>query len=217
MSIFINGARYAVSTQLAAAAAITAITNASPAVASAVAPPSAGSVVVLASGWSALNDVVARAANPTANSFAIEGVDTTNANLYPAGEGAGAFRVASAFVGLSQVRDVDRSGGEQQFFTYQNVEDASFQQRQDPTYKNPLSMKFMLAYAPEQPWYQTLIDIDRKREPVVLREILSNGDTIYRYGVLTFNKEPTGKLNEHLQVEATFSMRSDSMRYDATP
>lgn len=214
-SRFINGAKYAVSTQLAAAIAITGITNANPAVASAVTLPADGDIVVLASGWPELSGTVARADAPAAGTFRLENVDTTDVNRFPATEGLGAYQKASNFVSFSQVRDVDLSGGEQQFYTYQNVEDTSSRQMQDPTYKNPMVLKVMLAYDPAQPWYNALITLDRKREPVVLREILPNGDTIYYYGMISFNKVPTKKLNEHMQVEATFSLYSDPIRYDA--
>lgn len=214
-SRFINGAKYAVSTQLAAAIAITGITNANPAVASSATPPADGDILVLKSGWSELNDTVVRADGPAAGTFILEGVDTTDLNRFPAGEGLGAYEKASSFVSFSQVRDVDLSGGEQQFYTYQNVEDPSSRQRQDPTYKNPMVLKVMLAYDPALPWYNTLVELDRKREPVVLRETLPNGDTIYYFGMISFNKVPTKKLNEHMQVEATFSLYSDPIRYDA--
>ena len=48
----------------------------------------------------------------------------------------------------------------------------------------------------------------------MLREILPGGDTIYYYGMLSFNKVPTKRPNEHMLVSATFSLYADPIRYD---
>lgn len=215
-SRFINGALYAVSTQLAAAIAFSAISNASPAVASTPTPPADGSIVVLNSGWPNLTDSVARSAGQVAaTSFQLEGVDTTNLALYPAGEGAGSFRVASDFVGLSQVRDVTVEGGDQNFFQYQYVEDQGGRQRQKPTFKSAMTTNILMDYDPDLAWYMALIELDRQREPVVLRETLPSGDVIYYYGYLSFNKVPTKTINENMTVQATFSLLADPIRYPA--
>ena len=132
-SRFINGAKYAVSTTLSAAVAITALTNADPAVATTASPPADGDVVLITSGWTELNEAVVRADSPTANSFVLEDFNASDTVRFPAGEGIGAFRTVGGFVSLSQVRDVATEGGEQNFFTYQYVEDEGGGPRQTPT------------------------------------------------------------------------------------
>lgn len=215
-SRFINGAKYAVSTSLGAAVVISAVSNASPAVASTTAPPANGAVAIVQSGWPNLNGTVARAAGQVAGaSFQLEGVDATDVVRYPAGEGAGTFQVAGTFVSFSQVRDVGINGGDQQFFDYQYVEDESGRQRQVPTFKNAMSMKIELDYDPALPWYAALIALDRAHTPVVLRETLPGGDVIYYYGLISFNKVPTKKVNENMTVTATFSLQADPIRYGA--
>lgn len=213
MSIFINGSRFAISTSLSAAAAISAVSNANPAVATTGSPPVNGDIVIPTSGWSDLNNLPVRASGVTGTTFNLEGFDSTSLTRFPAGEGIGSFQIAGSFVSLTDVRDMDVSGGEQQFYSYQNVEDASSQQRQDPTYKNPVQIKLTIAYLPDAAWFDTLVEADRARVPVVLRQTLPNGNVIYRYGNFTFNKEPTGKLNEHLICTASMSLISQSNRY----
>lgn len=213
-SQFINGASFAISRTRALAVAISDITNADPAVALTANPPANGSIVTLSSGWADLTDAIVRTAGQVAaTSFQLEGVDTTDTNRYPDGEGAGAFTVHSDFVGLSQVRDFTTAGGEQQYFQYKYVEDKAQRQRQKPTFKNAMTMTMVLDYDPDLPWYDALVELDAAKEPVVLRETLPNGDLLLFYGYISFNKVPTHTVDENMTVTATFSLLSDPIRY----
>ena len=146
---FPNGTVFAVSTARAANVPITAITNAAPPVASTATPPTDGSVVVLNTGWPTLNDRVIVSDGADVDSFELAGLDTTSTTRYPAGEGVpGSFYVASDFVNLSQVTTSEKQGGEQQFFTWQYLEDRSGRQRQRPTFKNAKSLTLTLDYDP---------------------------------------------------------------------
>lgn len=213
-SRFINGARYAFSTALANAVTVTGISNANPGVALTATPPTLGAIVVMTSGWSLLTDTVQRVATVVAGtSFALEGTNTTDTTKYPAGQGGGSFRTASNFVEFSQVRDLQTSGGEQNFTQFQYLEDPNSRQRQKPTFKSAMSLTFSMDYDPALPWYDAAIAADAQQIPVVLRETLPAGDVIYYYGYLAFNKEPTKTLNENMQCTATFSLLSDSKRF----
>lgn len=214
-SMMINGARYAVATQLSAAMAMTAVTNANPAVASAATPPAAGAIALLTSGWPDLNGSVARSKSPTADSFQLENVNSTDLIRYPAGEGVGTFQVASDFVGLSKVRSVEMAGGEQNFYQYQYVEDASGRQQQAPTFKSAMTMTLQVDYDPSLPHFDALVELDRLRGISILRESLPNGDVIYYVGWISFNKVPTKVLNEFMANQLTFSLTADPMRYAA--
>jgi len=214
-SQFINGAKYAVSSVLAAPVAISALSNAAIAVATAAALPAAGSIIVLKSGWTEINELAVRVGTSGSGVFQLEGVNSSNVARFPAGEGIGAYQIASAFVSLSQVRDVQSEGGEQQYFQYQYVEDQGKRQRQKPTYKNASSMTILLDYDPSLAWFDTLVELDRLGEQIVLRETLPNGDVIYHIGTLSFNKVPSRVINENMTVTATFSLANDSVRYDA--
>jgi len=214
-SFFPNGSQFAVSTAKAAAIAVTAITNADPAVASASSPPADGSIGVITSGWSNLSGRPARVDNPTANTFQLEGFDTTDVGRYPAGEGAGTFQVFSGFVSITQVREVTSEGGDQNYFTFNYVDDKSGRERRKPTTKSAQGFTLLLDWDPNLPWYQTLIDLDEKRDQVVLRVTLPNGDILFYYGYIAFAKEPSMTSNENMTVSANFSMDSDTTRYPA--
>ena len=215
-SLMINGARYAVSTAFSVAAAITAISNANPAVALAAAPPVEGDILLLQSGWGGLDESPVRAGTVVAGtSFQLDGVDTTDLVRFPAGEGVGAFQIATAFVNLPKIHDIQTAGGDQNYSTRQYVDDPSGKQVQAPTFKSAQSRTFLLDYDPTKPHFQALIELDRAREIVILRETLPNSDVIYYAGRLSFNKEPTRALNEFMSNQMTFSLSADSIRYAA--
>jgi len=215
-SMMINGARYAVATQLALAVAITAISNASPPVASTAATPDAGDIVLLLSGWGGLDESPAKVGTVVADtSFTVLGYDATDEVRFPAGEGAGAYMIASNFVNLPKIHDIQSAGGEQNFATRQYVDDPSGKQVQAPTFKSAQSRTYMMDYDPSKAHFAALIELDRKKELTILRETLPNGDVIYYAGRLSFNKEPTRALNEFMSNAMTFSLSADSVRYAA--
>jgi hypothetical protein len=214
-SMMINGARYAVATAMSVPAAITAVSNAAPPVATTAVAPVEGAVLLVTSGWGDINEVPVVADNLSATTFGLLGYSTVDLVRNPIGEGIGAFQVASAFVNLPKIHDIQPAGGEQNYATRQYVDDPSGKQIQAPTFKTAQSRTFMLDYDPTKPHFAALVTLDQKRELVILRETLPNGDVIYYAGRLSFNKEPTRALNEFMSNALTFSMSADSVRYAA--
>ena len=214
-SLMINGARYAVATALSAAAAMTIVTNASPPVATTAVAPTDNSILLLSSGWGDIDEAPVKINNLSATTMELTGYDTTDLLRNPAGEGIGAFQIASGFVNLPKIHDIQTAGGEQNYATRQYVDDPSGKQVQAPTFKSAQSRTFMLDYDPSKPHFAALIEIDRAREIVILRETLPNGDVIYYAGRLSFNKEPTRAMNEFMSNAMTFSLSADSIRYPA--
>lgn len=215
-SHFVNGTRFAVAPLAALAVAISAISNANPAIASTANPPDLGDIVVVKSNWPGLTDVPVRAGAVVAGaSFVLEGYDTTNTGLYPSGEGGGVFYATEAFTSLSQVRDVTTEGGDQNYFEYQYVEDQTNRQRRKPTYKSAMGYNIVMDEDSDLAWFNVLKELDRLGEPVVLRETTPKGDTIYYVGTVSFNAIPTKTLNENSTVTASFSINSDPIRYKA--
>ena len=215
-SLMINGARYAIATAMAAAVVTTGATNASPPVIATTTPPTQGAIILFNSGWNEVNEVPAKVGNVVAaTSFQLLGYDATDVTRFPAGEGAGAFIVASSFVNLPKIHDIQSSGGEPEFATRQYISDSSGKRTQTPTGKSAQSRTFQLDYQPDLPHFDALITLDRKGQLVILRETLRNGDTIYYAGYLSFNKEPTRAPNEFMSNVMTLSLSADSVRYAA--
>lgn len=211
MQNFINGAKYAFSTTLGAAVAITAITNAAPAVVTSSPLPTEGTVILLDSNWTELNDVAVYA-GPTGE---LANLDTTDTDDFPPGESAGHYRTAGGFVSLSQIREIAQSGGDTNTFTFAYIEDKSNRQRSVPTNKNPILLTFTLDYDSTLPWFAALEKADKERQVIVMRETLPTGDTLLYTGFLSFNPSPTRTVNENMTVSATMSVNSEIIRYPA--
>lgn len=204
---------FSVSTALGAALAISAISNANPAVATAASPPDDGDILLVRSGWTELNERVVRAANADSGSFELEGIDTSSLVRFPAGQGAGSVLPVSTWVTLSQVTGVEKTGGEQQFYQWRYVEDRSSRQRQRPTFKNAKVITLTLDYDPALAWYAALVEADAVKDPVVLRAVLPNLDELYYLVYPSFDGDPSMTLDQNMQNTATFSMTSEFTRY----
>lgn len=218
MSIMLNGAQYAIASVLAQAVAISNITNANPALALAAATPTAGDIVIVSSGWSTVDEAPAKVGTVIEDaSFGLLGYDTTDLVFHPAGEGVGEYVVASGWVNLPKIHDIQKSGGEQNYATRQYVSDPSGKQVQAPTFKSARNRTYLLDYQPDKPHFAALVELDKSQKITVLRETLRNGDVIYYAGRASFDQDPTTALNEFLSNSFAFSPTADSIRYPKAP
>lgn len=209
-----NGAVVSVASTYSAAKTITAITNANPAVVSSTTHGFAnGDIVEITSGWSRLNRRIVRVANVAADSFELEGIDTTSTTLYPVGGSAGSAREVSAWTQISQVIEFSTSGGEQQFVTYSFLEEDV--EHQIPTVKSASSFAMTIGDDATLPWYSILSAANDDRIPRAVRVQLPSGSSILYDGYVTLNKTPTLTKNEIMGLQATVSLTSEPVRYSA--
>lgn len=207
-----NGAIVAIASTYASAKTITAITNASPAVVSSTAHGfSNGDLIELTSGWSRLNGRIVRVASVTTDSFALEGVDTTSVQLYPAGGGAGSCRKITAWTQISQVLEFTTQGGDQQFVTYSFLEEDV--EHQIPTVKSASSFTMSIGDDASLPWYSLLSTANDDRVPRAIRMTLPSGSLILYNGYVTLNKTPTLTKNQIMALSSTVSLTSEPVRY----
>lgn len=123
---------------------MTAITNASPAVATLEASHgvAVNDVIEITSGWGSLTGRVVRVSAVATNDVTLEGVDTTDTVRFPTGGGTGTVREVTAWdeVGLVKSDSLSPSGGEM------NYVDATPLSARDgveiPTYRSPSRLAF---------------------------------------------------------------------------
>ena len=204
---FPNGSQFAVSAGMGELVPVT-ITNANPALftevdaADAIA---AGSTVVIESGWGGINGRATVVGAGGSQGKSLLAVDTTDVIRYAPDIGGHGLRVASEFFGLSQITQLDKTGGEQQYFNWVYIDDPSGQQFQRPTRKSARTMTLNMDYDPELPWYQKMISLDEGQRTAVLRITLPNGDRMYYNCFVSFQADPTMVVDQNMQNVATFS------------
>lgn len=107
------GTAFAIASVYAAAKTVTAVTNAAEASFSVTTHGYAvGDILEVSSGWGRLNLRHFRVKSQTTDAFVLEGCDTSNLLLFPAGGGIGSVRKVTTFAPISNVLDMSMSGGE---------------------------------------------------------------------------------------------------------
>lgn len=208
-----NGAVFSLATTLGAAVAVTALSNAAQAVATAAGHTLAdGDIVEVVSGWPALNGRVARVIDSAADSFSLEGIDTTNVTKFPTGAGIGSVRKVLSWTPITQVIEASMSGGEQQFYNYQFLEDTG-DERQMPTIRSARSATLQVADDDTLPHYAVLDAADAERKPrAIWVQLPSKARTYYR-AYVSFNKVPSLTKNQAMALSVALSIDGEPTRY----
>jgi len=209
-----DGAIVSLATAFGAQKAISAITNASPGVAASAAHGFAnGDLVALTSGWSRLTNKVVRVVNAAAGTFGLDGIDTSNVALYPAGSGAGSALPITGWTQITQIMDFGTNGGDQQFASYSFLEQDF--ETQMPTVTSAMSINLAIADDPALPGYQALKVAAESRAIRALRLQLPDGSFILYQGYVSFNETPTLGKGQVMQVKANLSLLARPVRYIA--
>lgn len=209
---FPEGSSIQFSNTLASAKTITAVSNANPAVLTCTAHGyTTGDEVLFTSGWEDATDTVYKVTVIDANSFSLQGLNTSNTSYYPAGSGTGTTQELSAWSAVPQVLNISTSGGDARFTTV-----SPLAKRNDinvPTGFNALSMTLTLGHDPSNATYQTMLDISRTLSKVAMKLVLSGGGTMYGYGYMSVAEAPTLSRNQANQVNAALTMLGRAISY----
>ena len=209
-----NGATLQIASTYGPAIPVTALSNANPAVATSAAHGlSDGDIIAVTSGWTRLNDRAARVAASLTGTFALENVNTTNLQPYPAGSGAGSVREVTGFVEISQITDVATTGGDQQFLTFGFLADDD--DRQMPTTKNPITLTFTVADDPSKPYVAVCEAADDDKQARLLRLNLPGGSSIIYNGYVSITSTPTMSRNNLMTRVISLALTGRPARYAA--
>lgn len=206
-----NGAIVEIASGLASAVTITALSNATPAVATATNTYVDGDYIVVTSGWSALTDRVVRVDTPTGSAFNMEGIDTSDTSRFSAGAGTGSSKKITGWTQLQQILSSSSNGGEQQFLDYQFLEaDAA---KRIPTFKSPSGLTFTVADDPTLAGYILAKTANDDRLPRAVRVTLPNGAKLLYNAYISLAPSPSLAVNEVMAVEVTLSNLGEVVRY----
>lgn len=209
---FPEGSSQQFSQTFAAAKTITALTNANPAVATSTAHGYAtNDEILLTSGWEDATDSVYKVTVIDANSFSIQGLDTSNTSFFPAGTGTGSAQKLSGWTAIPQVLTINSSGGDARF-----TDVAPLSRRNAvkiPTGFNATSVTMSLAHDASNANYQTMLGISRALTKVAFKQVISGGATTYGYGYMNVSEMPKLNNNQVNTVDAAITVLGRSISY----
>lgn len=123
MSQVPTGSTFFVASTIAAAKTVSSVTNATEAVVTSTAHGySNGDIVIMFSGWGRLNKRAFRIKSVTADTFVLEGCDTSSTTFFPAGSGVGTVQKISTWTQVTTVMNPKTNGGDPKKVTYKFIE-----------------------------------------------------------------------------------------------
>ena len=209
---FPEGSAQQFSQTFAAAKTITALSNANPAVATSVAHGYAtGDEILLTSGYEDATDSVYKITVLTADTFSIDGLDTTNTGFFPVGTGAGTAQKITGWTTIPQVLTISGSGGDARFTDVQLL--AKRNSLRIPTGFNATSITMSLAHDAANANYKTMLGISRNLSKVAFKQVISGGAVTYGYGYLSVSEMPALNSNQVNTVQAALTVIGRSISY----
>ena len=192
---------------------MTAITNATEAVATLEASHGVvvGDYLEVTSGWDRLNARIVRAKTVATNDVTFEGINTTSTTNYPAGTGTGTIRRITAWTNLSQITSgITVSGGEINFADVTTLTDTT--QKQIPTTRNPVSVSMPLFDDPSLSWYSTVSSASETRTATGMRMSFPNGSKLVANAYWSLQTVPTIE-DSTLRARIDLAFAAEPVRY----
>ena len=170
---------------------ISAITNATEAVAthSASHGVAVNDIIEVTSGWKRLNQRVVRAKTVATNDVTYEGINTTSTSDYPTGEGVGTGREITAWTTITQLLpDVQSSGGGFQTANVTEIDD--IRSKEIPILAEAVNLTFNYHWDASLSWRSTLEAAARSASPYPFRMMIGT-TRIYGNAYWGYNSEPS--------------------------
>jgi hypothetical protein len=167
--------------------------------------------VRVVSGWSRISNKVFRVANVAANTFELEGTDTSSTTTYPAGSGTGSAYEITGWTELDQILTTATAGGEQQYATYQFLADDN--ETRIPTNKSAQGIDITIADDPSLAGFILASAANDDRVARAVQCITARSSKINYYAYISVNKIPTQDVNQVSACKASISMLNEPVRY----
>lgn len=211
-----NGAHVYIASEYEDSIKFTGITNAKSAVITTSGGVLAvGDIVHITSGWSGIDNVVAKVTEASGNAVTLGNIDTTNTNKYPAGSGAGSVKKVASWTEIPQITEVANAGGDQNTVQIQFLSDD--RQRNLNTYKAASSQTYTIAHDSSLPVYGILRQLDESGETVAAYMFVPKAkENRYWSATASFNGIPTTAVNAVETVSAVLQMQSPAMTFYKT-
>lgn len=205
-----QGSQIAIASAYGAVKAMSAVSNANPGVATLEAAHGItdGDIYEVTSGWGRLDKRVVRADNLSTNDIDLEGVDTSDTDLYPVGSGVGSIREITSWATITQIETVNPQAPTFSFVPATTLDDVI--QKEIPGLEGVSGMDFTLFYDPALSWVATIEAASDASSLVAIRITLPDGAKIYSSCYIKMSKVPQLQSGQAIKASAT-------LRFGAVP
>lgn len=209
-----NGSRLYIASGYETAKNVSAVTNASPGVATSTAHGyTEGDVIEATLGWSDMQGRVLKVGTADTNTFGLAGIDTTDTDDYPTAGGVGTVKKVSGWTEITQILNSSSEGGEPTYATGKPLDTG--REFRLPTGNSAEGLNLELGDDDTLPWFSALTVASKRRTPYAFRLRLSSGAEIYYNMIVHFNATPTLTVDNVMVVRASLSFQAPLTRYSA--
>jgi len=208
-----TGTVVAIASTYGASVSMSAISNASQAVATLAAGHSVvvGDFLEVTSGWDLLNGRIVRVVTVATNDITFENINTTSTSLYAAGAGTGSIRRITAWTNITQIQNIAPGGGEQQFVDVTTIVDRT--QKQIPTTRSAQTIQLQVLDDPALSYYSIVTTAASTAVPTALRMIFPNNSRLVANGYWSLQTTPNVAANAPLTANIDISFSAEPVRY----
>jgi hypothetical protein len=212
---FPQGTKVFYSNSLGSPKTVTAVTNASPAVASSTAHGYIDADPVLfASAWADANDTLFEVDQLTADTFSMLGMSTTDTSVYPVGSGAGTARKVDTWIEVPQILTISATGGGIKYGTISPI--ASRQDTKQPIGFEAAGLDIKIGYDPSNVIITGMQSLTRVFGKVAVKLLIPGGGRVYGYGNLACNEFPEiGSKDSPIQLSVGIGFDGRAISYGA--
>lgn len=207
------GTQVAIASTYGAAKTMSAISNATSAVATLEASHGVvqGDFLEITSGWDRLNGRICRVSAVNTNDVTLESIDTSSTSLYPVGTGTGTVREITAWTTISQITsNISVSGGDQNFADVTTLTDTT--QKQIPTVRSPVQVTLPVYDDPSLGWYSTVRTASETATATAVRMVFPNASRLVANAYWSLQQVPTIE-DSTLRARIDLSFTSAPTRY----
>lgn len=208
-----TGTQVAIASTYGAAKNMTAITNATQAVATLEASHGVivGDILEVTSGWDLLTGRLVRVVTVSVNDVTFESIDTTSTSNYPAGTGTGTVREITAWTSITQVQSISSTGSELNFAEITTITDKT--QKQIPTTRSPQQITLTTFYDSTLGWFTTVRTASEANAVTGMRIVFPNNARVLANGYWSLNTTPAINVNQPLTSDIGFSASATPTAY----
>lgn len=172
-------------------------------------------VVILQTGWGELNNRAFAVTVIDANSFSLDGIDTTDTTFFPAASNSATSTTASAFKEITQFTGFETSGGDAQSAKYQYIHDPREQSVFDKF--SAIERKVTFDAAIKGTENEILLSaLTRSQKSTAYRVLSRTGDYYLFNATIALNTEVIHKAGGIDTLNAAIFSRAAANNYTAT-